>query len=224
MHRRSAAPFVDLRVDDGETLVVGKLRVRVLAHARPYRRLDVPGAARPRVHRRHAADRRHRPHRPADRRSGGAVRQPVRQAAAAATTTCWSIPRTTTRAAATRRSAPRRPATRACRSASARRLRRDDARPRPGDAAAPDRGAAHQLSGGKTVAQLIAEAARQIAFMSMDEVAEQHRARRDRPRAAGRARAGRLPRRPHARRAQHPARPARAARQQRAARSRRRAS
>jgi glyoxylase-like metal-dependent hydrolase (beta-lactamase superfamily II)/rhodanese-related sulfurtransferase len=31
MHRRSAAPFVDLRVDDGETLIVGKLRLRVLA-------------------------------------------------------------------------------------------------------------------------------------------------------------------------------------------------
>jgi glyoxylase-like metal-dependent hydrolase (beta-lactamase superfamily II) len=30
MHRLSAAPFVDVRVDDGETLVVGKLRVRVL--------------------------------------------------------------------------------------------------------------------------------------------------------------------------------------------------
>src|SRR4030095_7590604 len=30
MHRRSVAPFVDLRVEDGETLIVGKLRVRVL--------------------------------------------------------------------------------------------------------------------------------------------------------------------------------------------------
>ncbi len=30
MHRLSAAPFVDVRVDDGETLVVGKMRVRVL--------------------------------------------------------------------------------------------------------------------------------------------------------------------------------------------------
>lgn len=31
MHRLSAAPFVDVRVDDGETLIVGKLRVNVLA-------------------------------------------------------------------------------------------------------------------------------------------------------------------------------------------------
>ena len=30
MHRRSAAPFVDLRVDDGELLIVGKLRCHVL--------------------------------------------------------------------------------------------------------------------------------------------------------------------------------------------------
>ena len=30
-HRNSAAPYIDLRVDDGETLVVGKLRVRILA-------------------------------------------------------------------------------------------------------------------------------------------------------------------------------------------------
>ncbi|MGZ5131666.1 MAG: MBL fold metallo-hydrolase [Caldimonas sp.] len=30
MHRASPAPFVDMRVDDGETIVVGKLRVRVL--------------------------------------------------------------------------------------------------------------------------------------------------------------------------------------------------
>jgi glyoxylase-like metal-dependent hydrolase (beta-lactamase superfamily II)/rhodanese-related sulfurtransferase len=30
MHRRSVAPFVDLRVEDGETLIVGKLRIRVL--------------------------------------------------------------------------------------------------------------------------------------------------------------------------------------------------
>ncbi|HTR49927.1 MAG TPA: rhodanese-like domain-containing protein [Kofleriaceae bacterium] len=30
MHRHASAPFVDVRVDDGETLVVGKLRVRVM--------------------------------------------------------------------------------------------------------------------------------------------------------------------------------------------------
>src|SRR4051812_7996405 len=30
MNRRSAAPFVDLRVEDGDTLIVGKLRVHML--------------------------------------------------------------------------------------------------------------------------------------------------------------------------------------------------
>ncbi|HYC56741.1 MAG TPA: rhodanese-like domain-containing protein [Candidatus Binatia bacterium] len=30
MHRRSAAPFVDLRVEDGETLIVGRMRLRIL--------------------------------------------------------------------------------------------------------------------------------------------------------------------------------------------------
>src|SRR5262245_60698551 len=30
MSRRSPAPFVDLHVEDGETIIVGKLRVRVL--------------------------------------------------------------------------------------------------------------------------------------------------------------------------------------------------
>lgn len=30
MHRKSAAPFVDLRVDDGESIIVGKLRLRVM--------------------------------------------------------------------------------------------------------------------------------------------------------------------------------------------------
>jgi glyoxylase-like metal-dependent hydrolase (beta-lactamase superfamily II)/rhodanese-related sulfurtransferase len=30
MHRKSAAPFVDLRLEDGETLIVGNLRLRVL--------------------------------------------------------------------------------------------------------------------------------------------------------------------------------------------------
>ena len=73
----------------------------------------------PRVHRRHAADRRHRPHRPAQRRSGGALRQPVQPRAAASTRRSRSTRRTTTRAAATRRSARRSRPTRACRSATA---------------------------------------------------------------------------------------------------------
>jgi glyoxylase-like metal-dependent hydrolase (beta-lactamase superfamily II)/rhodanese-related sulfurtransferase len=30
MHRRSAAPYVDLRVEEGDTLIVGKLRIRIV--------------------------------------------------------------------------------------------------------------------------------------------------------------------------------------------------
>ena len=43
------------------------------AHARPHPRFHVHGGGGPRLHRRHAADRRHRPHRPAHRRSRRAV-------------------------------------------------------------------------------------------------------------------------------------------------------
>ena len=46
MHRASPAPFVDMRLDDGEMLVVGNLRLRVHAHARAHAGLDVPDRAR----------------------------------------------------------------------------------------------------------------------------------------------------------------------------------
>ena len=61
-------------------------------HARPHRRfLQLPDA-RPRVHRRHAADPRHRPHRLPERQRAGAIRVPVRQAAEAARGDAWCIP------------------------------------------------------------------------------------------------------------------------------------
>ena len=34
MHRASIAPDVDVRIDDGETLIAGRLRLRAVAHAR----------------------------------------------------------------------------------------------------------------------------------------------------------------------------------------------
>ena len=89
------------------------------AHARPHRRLDVPGRRGPRLHRRHLAHRRHRPHRSAERRPGGALRQPVRPPARRSIRRSSSTRRTTTRDAAIRPSAPRSRATRACSSASA---------------------------------------------------------------------------------------------------------
>ena len=59
-------------------------RARRALHARPHRRfLQLPDA-RPGVHRRHAADPRHRPHRFPERRSARAVRLDLQQAVEAA--------------------------------------------------------------------------------------------------------------------------------------------
>jgi glyoxylase-like metal-dependent hydrolase (beta-lactamase superfamily II) len=47
MHRESPAPFVDVRVEDGETVIVGELRLRVLhtpGHTRDSMCLVLPGA------------------------------------------------------------------------------------------------------------------------------------------------------------------------------------
>ena len=73
-------------------------------------------------------------------------------------------------------------------------------------------------TGGKTVAQLLDEAARQIAFMSMEERAGALGGGRRRPGGARRARARRVRRRPRARRPPRPARSARAAHRSGAAR------
>lgn len=53
------------------------------AHAGPHGRFHVPDRQRPRLHGRHAADRRHRSYRPAHRRSGRAACEPVRSPAQA---------------------------------------------------------------------------------------------------------------------------------------------
>ena len=55
MHRASPAPGVAMRVDDGESIVHRQAASAGAAHARPHRRLDVPGRRGPRLHRRHAA-------------------------------------------------------------------------------------------------------------------------------------------------------------------------
>ena len=80
MHRDSPAPFADLRLDDGDMLVDRQHAAAGDPHAGSHARLDVPCSRGSRVHRRHAADRRHRAHRPADRRSRGALRKPVQRA------------------------------------------------------------------------------------------------------------------------------------------------
>ena len=71
---------------------------------------------RPRLHRRHAADPRHRPHRFPERRRARAIRFDLQQAAASCRTRRWSSRRTTTRATPSPPSARRRPSIRACRS------------------------------------------------------------------------------------------------------------
>ena len=85
-------------------------------HARPYRRfLQLPDA-RPRVHRRHAADPRHRPHRFPERQRARAIQFDVRQAAEAARRDAGLSRPTTTRATPSPPSARRSASIRACRS------------------------------------------------------------------------------------------------------------
>ncbi len=78
-HRDSPAPYADLRLQDGDMLVVGSMQAAGYPHAGPHARFDVPAHERPSVHGRHAADRRDGAHGPSDRRSRGALRQPIRR-------------------------------------------------------------------------------------------------------------------------------------------------
>ena len=171
MHRASPAPFVDMRLDDGEMIVLGKLRLQVMHTPGHTRRLDVPAGGGSRLHRRHAADRRHRPHRPAERRSGGALRQPVQPRAAAGPGAQGHTRRTTTRARSHSTIGEEIADQPAPAEARPRRVRRDDA------AASTSRMPTHvtealrtNMSGGKTVAQLLAEAAAAVPFMSLAEL------------------------------------------------------
>ena len=68
MHRLAPAPFVDMRLDEGDMIKVGNLRLRVLHTPGHTRDSMCLVDERSRLHRRHAADRRHRPHRSAHRR------------------------------------------------------------------------------------------------------------------------------------------------------------
>ncbi len=120
MHRRAPAPHIDRHVDDGDTIAIGNLRMRVLAtpgHTPDGISLVCPGCVLtgdtlmirgtgPIGFRR--------------RRPGGAVRCDHRQAVFACRTRRWSSPRTTTAATSRRRSATRSAPTRASRDAPAR--------------------------------------------------------------------------------------------------------
>ena len=143
MHRASPAPFVDMRLDDGEMLVVGNLRLRVMHTPGHTPRLDVPDRGGPRVHRRHAPHRRHRTHRSPDRRPGGAARQPVqppaqaRPGARGVSGARLQGPGPYDHRAGARRES-------AAAESRPRGVRGDDAQPQPVDADASHRGAADQ--------------------------------------------------------------------------------
>ena len=217
MHRRSAAPFVDLRVEDGETLLVGKLRFRVIEtpghtdDSMSLRLVDrvltgdallIGGTGRTDLP---TGD----PEALYDSLFGKLLRLPDETLMFPAHD---YKQRTHSTIGAERAANPRLQAKE--RGAFVELMRGLDlAMPQHlTEALRTNR------SGGKTVKQLIAEAAHEIAFMSMDEVQGVDRGGRAAVVAARRARARGVPRRPPARRAQHPARRAGAARRPRAAR------
>ena len=92
MGEHSKVDVVSMRLAEGDKLDHRGRRARRALHARPHRRfLQLPDA-RPRVHRRHAAHPRHRPHRFPERRPARAIRFDLQQAAAGCPTRRWSIP------------------------------------------------------------------------------------------------------------------------------------
>ena len=115
--------------------------------------------------------------------------------------TARSIRRTTTRIASSSTIGAEKATNPRLQKTRPRRLRRADARPRHQDADHLTEALRTNRSGGKTVAQLLAEASREIAFMSIDEVRAPHRARRPDLVAPRRAREGSVRRRPPAGRA-----------------------
>ena len=92
------------------------IAARRAVHARPHRRFLLVRVWRPRLHRRHAADSRHRPHRFPERRSARAVRFDLQQAPQAAGRNAGLSRHTTTRATPSRPSARRSFTTRGSRS------------------------------------------------------------------------------------------------------------
>ena len=74
MGEQTKADVVSMRLADGDKLDDRGACARRHLHARPHRRFLQLHHARPGVHRRHAADPRHRPHRLPERRSARAIR------------------------------------------------------------------------------------------------------------------------------------------------------
>ena len=115
MGEQSKADVVSMRVADGDRLTIEGLSLDVHVHARPHRRFLQLSDGRPRLHRRHAADPRHRPHRFPERQRARAVRVDLQPAAEAAGRDAWCFRRTTTRATPSPPSARRSATIRGCR-------------------------------------------------------------------------------------------------------------
>ena len=102
MGEQTKADVVSIRVTDGDTRRHRRPQPRRRSTRRATPTIPTAISCPTALHRRHAAHRRHRPHRPAERRPGGALRQPVRPACSRSIRRpCSSIRRTTTRGAAT---------------------------------------------------------------------------------------------------------------------------
>ena len=115
MGERSKVDVVSMRLAEGDKLTIEGVALDVLY---------TPGHTddsysflmrRPRLHRRHAADPRHRPHRFPERRRARAIRFDLQQAAARCRTRRLSSRRTTTRARRSRPSARKSGSIRGCR-------------------------------------------------------------------------------------------------------------
>ena len=217
MHRDSPAPFADMRLDDGDILAVGNLRLTAMHTPGAHARLDVPAARGPDLHRRHAADRRHRADRSADRRSRGAVRQPV-QRPPQARSGAQDLPGARLQGPGLEHARPRARRESAAQGRGPRGLLQDDARAQPVGAHAHHRGAAHQHERRQDRRAAPGRGRRKDALHVARRAARPRRAEgtADRARRAGE---GCLPGRSRAGRAPSAARTARAARQRGAARS-----
>ena len=92
MGEQTKADVVSMRLADGDKLTIEGLALDVHLHARPHRRfLQLPHAG-PGVHRRHAADPRHRPHRLPERRPARSSTSRSSAGCSSCRTRRWSIP------------------------------------------------------------------------------------------------------------------------------------
>ena len=115
MGEQTKADVVSMRLADGDQLTIEGLALDVIytpGHTDDSYSFIMP---RPGVHRRHAADPRHRPHRLPERRLRASSTSRSSAGCSSCRTRRWSFPRTTTRATPSPPSARRRRSTRGCR-------------------------------------------------------------------------------------------------------------